>query len=307
MSKSVVSALLNGLLASFLYIIVFGMGLGFVFMFLPSLPIFYVSLSPKHRQTYIAVGFATLLIALLAGLASATLFLLFLGIPAWYFSKRALLRSADSSDENPVWYPIGSILLNLTLYAVSLVALLTWYYHSIEGGLPGLLSQNIKEAFSDMEGDYGDIINRMATGWSFLMFPITIWLWGILLYGHAWIANKLLGKTTQQLRPDMAVQSFDIPSWMLTLVAISALATLIGSPSMAFLGKSTLLTLMLPYFFLGCTLMHRTCKTWPSSRFFIFFIYFLAFTQFWPALVLAAIGLWHQIKSLSGSGSWSKS
>ena len=65
--------------------------------------------------------------------------------------------------------------------------------------------------------------------------------------------------------------------------------------------------MMLPYFFLGCTLMHRACKTWPSSRFFIFFIYFLIFTQFWPVLILAFLGLWHQIKSLSGGGTWSKS
>jgi hypothetical protein len=101
----------------------------------------------------------------------------------------------------------------------------------------------------------------------------------------------------------MALQAFEIPSWMLTLLAISALATLIGSPSMAFLGKSTLLTLMLPYFFLGCTLMHRACKTWPNSRFFLFFVYFLAFTQFWPVLILAAVGLWYQIKGLSGGGS----
>lgn len=307
MSKPLISALTTGLLSSGLFILVFGSGLGFMFMFLPALPLFFLGLSPKHPMMRLAIVFATVPIGLVGGLAALLLFLVFLALPTWYFSSKALLCAKGEEKGSVIWYPLGAIILNLSLYACCLVAAMTWYYHSAEGGLPALLSQNIRDAFVGLENDYGDIIERMATHWSFLMFPVTIWLWGILLYAHAWLANRLLAKPKQQLRPDMVVQSFTIPSWMLSLLLICALATLIGSPSMRFLGKSTLLTLMLPYFFLGCTLMHRACKNWPSSRFFLFFVYFLVFTQFWPVMILAAMGLWQQIKDLSGSGSWSKS
>ncbi len=307
MPKALISALLTGLLSSALFLIVFGTGLGFVFMFLPTLPLFFLGLSRKSQMNHLAIISAAIFISIAAGEASGILFLIFLGFPTWYFAKKTTLCAKRPELSDTVWFPLGTILLNLTLYACSLIALMTWYYHDETGGLPQLLAENIHEAFADLEGDYGDIISRMANGWSFLMFPITIWLWGMLLYAHAWLANRGLNKYHGNTRPDMTIQPFPIPSWMLTLLAICALATLIGGTSMSFLGKSSLLSLMLPYFFLGCTLMHRACKSWPSSRFFIFFIYFLIFTQFWPVLILAFLGLWHQIKSLSGSGTWSKS
>ena len=301
MPKHLIPAFTAGLLASGLFLVSFGK----VFLFLPSLPLFFIGLSSRSRLTYVAVFTATLLIGLIAGSAPGVLFLLFMGLPAWYFSKKSLLSGLGLGIAERIWYPIGLIIIDLTLYACVLLALMSWYYAYEPGGLQQLLSQDIQEAFSDTGGEYGDIIERMVS-WSFAIFPMTIWMWGIMLYSHAWLANKALTKQKLQIRPDIAVYGFIIPSWMLSLLAIAALATLIGSPAMGFLGKMILLTLMLPYFFLGCTIMHRVAKIWLSSRFFIFFVYFLIFTQLWPVLILAGIGLWHQIKCLSGSGGWSR-
>jgi len=297
MSKEIMSAGIAGLLTSGLFLIVFGIGLGFVFMFLPTLPLFFLGLSKFPRLTHGAIAFAAVLITLIAGPASAMLFMIFLGVPTWYFSKKSLLSVPSQSGE-AAWYPVGFIIMDLTLYACALVALMTLYYTGQEGGLPQIMSQNIREAFSGLESEYGEIVEQMASGWAFLMFPVTIWLWGVILYAHAWLSNRVLVRRNANSRPHMAIEPFTMPAWMLTLLVICALASLIGSPSMSFLGKSVLLSLMLPYFFSGCAQMHKSAKTWPSYRFFIFFVYFMVFTQFWPALILAGFGLWHQIKAL---------
>lgn len=311
MPKSLIPALLAGLLASGLFLAVFGAGLGFMFMFLPALPLFFLALSAHATADKyivpIALAVATFIIGLAGGPASGALFLIFLGLPCWYFAKKSLLHLPAAPGMPMFWYPLGLIVLNLTLWACALVAMMVWYYSDLPGGMPQLLAQNIRDAFSDLKGEYGDVVENMATGWSFLIFPITIWLWGMLLYAHAWIANRALARGHKQLRPGMEVAPFIIPGWMLTLLAICALATLIGGPSMSFLGKSSLLSLLLPYFFLGASLMHRYFRKWPSSRFFLFFVYFLIFTQFWPFLILAGIGLWHQIKYLLAAGGWSRS
>ena len=55
MSKDFTSALIAGLLSSGLFLVVFGIGLGFVFMFLPTLPLFFTGLGKSPRLTYIAV------------------------------------------------------------------------------------------------------------------------------------------------------------------------------------------------------------------------------------------------------------
>ncbi|MBY0407462.1 MAG: hypothetical protein K2Q01_07200, partial [Rickettsiales bacterium] len=129
------------------------------------------------------------------------------------------------------------------------------------------------------------------------------WLWCIMLYAHGWLATRMLAKKGRALRPDFAVSTFPIPLWMLQLLAICALASLIGSDSMRFLGKASLISLMLPYFFLGAAVLREMTGNWPNPRFFLFFVYFMVFTQFWPALIVAALGMWRQIKLLSGGDS----
>ncbi|MDE3059592.1 MAG: DUF2232 domain-containing protein [Pseudomonadota bacterium] len=297
MTKSLIDTLTAGVLTAVLFLSVFGMGLGFLFMFLPTLPLFYTGFGRGPKSALDAMLAAAVLIGAIAGVPAGVFFLLLLGLPAWYISRESLRLRVEGARRK--WMPVGMIITHLTLYACALVGLMGLFYAFQPGGVAGLLSQNIHEAFADLEDDYGDILDMLASQWSFLVFPVTIWLWGLALYAHGWVAHRLLrGKA---LRPDFAVGRFSIPGWMLWLLAICGLASLIGSPSMSLVGKSTLISLMLPYFFSGTALMHDASRSWPNRRFFLFFIYFVIFAQFWPALALSGVGLWHQIKCLSAA------
>lgn len=305
-NQDIIRPLLAALLATGLFLLVFGTGLGFLFMFLPTLPLFALGLSRPPKLALHAACYTTIMIGLALGLPSAILFLLFLGLPAWIISKQSLLWRLNDESER-VWFPLGLIFVHLTLWACALVALMTAYYAGDEGGIPLMLSKNIHAAFADLQGVYGDVINELAGPWSFLIFSTTIWMWSLALYAHAWLANRALVRQHKAIRPDYALTPFPIPNWMLTLLAICALASLIGSDSMRFLGKSTLISLLLPYFFLGASLLHRLSAAWPNRRFFLFFVYFSIFAQFWPALIVSGFGLWHHIKHLSTSATSSKS
>src|SRR5690606_2069139 len=135
--------------------------------------------------------------------------------------------------------------------------------------------------------------------WAFLIFPITIWLWAICLYAHLWLTTRLLRHKHLGQRPDVSVLPFTMPGWMLYLLAVSALASLIGGTSMQLLGKSSVIILLLPYFFLGAAIMHAHSKTWPSRRFFLFFVYFSIVALVWPAVLIAGFGVWQQLKTLN--------
>lgn len=304
MKKPLAHAFIAGLLASGLFLFVFGLGLGFIFMFLPTLPLLALGLSKAPRLALYGAFFATALITMLTDMAVGLLFLLFLGLPAWFLARESLRARSHGPVEE--WLPIGLILTQLTLYACAFVALLTLFYALQPESLPQVLSQNIQAAFADLKGSYGQIIDTLANEWSFLVFSIAIWLWGMTLYFHGWLAHRALAKKGIVRRPDFRLRPFMIPSWMLSLLAICALASLAGGESLRFLGKSTLISLMLPYFFAGAALMHETSKNWPSRGFFLFFIYFIIFAQFWPALFLSGVGLWVQIKGLSGEQTSSK-
>lgn len=297
MPKDMKTALQAGLLSAAIFLIVFGLGLGFLFMFLPTLPLFYAGLGIRPRIARDGALFASLLIALLSGVSAPVVYLLFLGLPCAFISQRALLVSFDGLE--PRWYPVGSIMLSLALWGCGLITLITLFYWGQNGGLPAMLADTIREAFSGLEDEYGDVIEVLATSWSFLIFPITLWLWCFMLYFHAWLATRWLVRKGVRRRESFTITPFPIPYWMLQLLAIAALASLIGSDSMRFLGKACLVGLMLPYFFAGVARLREGTASWPNQRFFLFFVYFMVFTQFWPALIVAAVGLWGQIKHLS--------
>ena len=295
MPRNLTQSTLAGILSAALFLIVGT--LGFVFMFLPTLPFFVLGLSKKAEALPAAIGIAILPITLLAGLPAAILFLLFLGLPTWHMSRYSLRWRMDGAGQVQ-WFPIGLIILRLTLYACALTASATFYYATQPETLPQLVGQNIRAAFAGMEEEFGDVVETLAGELSFLIFPVSLWLWGILLYAHAWLANRMLARKGLQVRADFSVEAFFMPKWMLSLLAISALASLIGGESMRFLGKITTLSLMLPYFFLGVSLMHTAFKTMPSRKILLFIIYFMVASQFWPALIIAGVGLWHQLKRL---------
>ena len=299
MSKYILSILAAGAMSGGIFLLVASLGLGFYFMFIATLPLLTLGLGHDPKMALGSGAVASLIIAVIAGSpVLGVMFLLFLGLPSWAIASQAL-TCRPGQGSTATWFPIGTIMLRLTIYGVSAVALLTAYYALSDETIVAMMSRVIHEAFADLQKDFGDVIETLATQWSFLIFSMTIWLWGVALYAHGWLANRLLKNNNRQIRPDFAVTPFTIPNWMLTLLAICALASLIGGESMRFLGKTTLISLMLPYFFLGASLMHETSKTWPSRRFFLFFIYLSMFVQFWPALILSGVGLWHQIKHLS--------
>jgi len=301
MSKELKTAFVAGLLSSGLFVLVFGVGLGFVFMFLPTLPLFYAGLGVHARAARDGSLIAALIVCLLSGPSALVVYFLFLGLPASYICNRAMMARFDGLEAQ--WYPVGSIMTRLAFWGCGLVALITVYYWHQDGGLPAMLADTIREAFTGLHDEYGDVIESLANNWAFLIFPVTLWLWCIMMYVHAWVVNRWLVKKGIMRRPDFAITPFPIPSWLLSLLAICALASLIGSDSMRFLGKASLVSLMLPYFFLGATILRDSTAHWPNHRFFLFFIYFVVFTQFWPALIVSGIGLWCQIKHLSGSDS----
>lgn len=292
--KEVGLVLTAGIISSGLFLLVFGLGLGFLFMFLPTLPILTLGLSRSDRLALAAMLVGTALTALAGNPQAALLFFCMLGIPAWYIT-RAALRA----------YPVGLIITHLTVYACAGVAFLGVYYLK-DGGLPALLAGNIRAALAELKDGYSDVIETMATRLSFLIFSITIWLWGGTLYAHTWLVNRVLVQKKLARRPDFALTPFTPPNWMISLLLICALASLIGSPDMRFVGKSTLMSLLLPYFFAGVAEVHARSKNWPSRGFLLFFIYFSAFVLLWPVLLLAGVGLFCHIKHLSGMKTSSK-
>ncbi|MCE2927097.1 MAG: hypothetical protein LW823_05600 [Rickettsiales bacterium] len=294
--SSLPAALAAGFLSSGLFLAAASLGLGFFFLFISTLPLFFPALRSELRVCLIGGLIGIIPISILAGFDAGLMYWLYLALPAWYLARQSLLYAVDGKET--LWFPIGLPLLQITIMGITTIAMMTGYYASVDGGIMGIISTQIESGFKDMEPEMVVMLKNVAEHWSFLVFGLTVWVWVLLLYAHLWVANRMLND--KKIRPSIALEPFTMPGWVIGLMAIAALASLIGSPSMQFLGKSALICMMLPYFLLGCALMHEASKNWPSRRFFLFFVYFMIVAQFWPALVLSGWGFFSHIKSLSG-------
>lgn len=300
-----IHAFLAGLISTGLFMLVVMLGLGFFFLFLPTLPLLWLGLGRTPKLALLAAMMATLIIATLIDLPTGSFFFLIFGMPSWYISRLSLLSRQDG--EHQAWFPLGLIYTRLVLYACLLVTLTTLYYTTQPFSLDEALSQQIRSAFSNLGSEYADTIELLAGKWLFLILPMGIWLWTMALYAHAWIINRALARKSRNIRPHYAVTLFPMPSMMLMALIACAALSLSGSTAAAFFGKSMVIALLCPYFFLGAALMHETAKSWPNRRFFLFFVYLMVFVQFWPALILSGAGLFHHIKHLSSAGGSSRS
>ncbi len=283
------------------------LGLGFLFLFLSTLPLFAVGLGKRSSFALYSALVAMLAISLFNGVSLGMTYLLMFGLPSWYLARQSLLwRPASDNPQAREWFPIGEAITWLSLAGCLFFACILLYLSTLPEGIGGTVAQFTQDALKGMDAEYRDMVERFMGVWSFLIFPSTLWLWAIALYGHAWLANRMLVKKSVHIRPDFAVTEFSIPTAMLAMLALAALMSLITDASWQFAGKSLLIALLLPYCFSGAAIMHAASQSWPNRRFFLSFIYFMTFALLWPALILSGMGIWRQIKRLSSAASSSK-
>jgi len=224
-------------------------------------------------------------------------------LPCWYICDAALryydIKLKPDLPSLRLWYPIVLITMYLAIYSCVLLAIITAVFATQDVNLPQQLIQIAQNAIADLSKNYATIVEVSPEFLSFIMCGTLVWIWGALLLGHAWFMNSRLVKKNLAKRPNFVITPFFMPHWLLTLIGICALASLIGGESMRFLGKTSLIILLFPYFFQGIAMLHISTQNWPTRRVFIFFFYFIMIILFWPALIVAGAALWHHIKILN--------
>ncbi len=303
MSKQLSFTLITAALASLLFFL--GTSLGFLFMFLPTLPLFSAGLGKSPKVALEAAAIATLPIALLTSSISApAIFMLVYALPCVLISHLLLLhRDIQLGDGMPTlrfWYPAGLVIISLAVYACVMLAITTALFATQETNLPNLLAQTISEEIKTIQKDMGITLEQVSPSYiAFMLCGFLAWLWTIVIYAHAWAANSSLARKKIAPRPSIAIHPFPMPNWLLSLMGICALASLIGGESMQFLGKASFIILLLPYFFQGAAILHLTTLKWQNRWLLLGAIYLSIVALFWPAFILAGVGLWQHAKILN--------
>jgi hypothetical protein len=316
MSKRTSTILLTALLSSAIFIFIISTGLDIILMFLSTIPLFSVGLSKDPKIVLQAGALATIPIALFTmSLFPVTLYFLIFALPCWYICHMAQnyydIKLSPTLPLMRLWHPVGLITVYLALYGCILLAIITAVFATQEVNWPAFLMHITNNTIEVLNKEYDISIETSPKYIALILCGSIVWLWCSFMMGYAWFINYTLVKKNLAKRPNFMITPFPMPHWLLTLIGICALASLIGGESMSFLGKATLIILMIPYFFQGSAILYTSTRKWANKPFFIFIFYIFTIISFWPAMLIAGIGLWNHIKifnkHLSSDGSSSRS
>ncbi len=302
MATTLAPKIVAGVVSAALYLIVFTFGLGFLFLFLPTLPIFWLGLSKRSDDALHATLIATVLLSIFSNPFSAVLlYLLCLGLPAWYIAHEGMKSGGGKGIT--IWFPITIIFARLMTAFVFILLAVTLYYSGTEGGLPGTLTPFIHEALTsfskEIDEKTSDVLQTAAPKLSFLIFSVSAWMWGACLYLHGWVVLRELKRQNLATRPDMAITAFPPPNWIIPLLLITAFASLVGGESLAFWGKSSLIILLFPHFLFGLALLHAQTRKSEHRLLLLFCTYFILALFLWPVFIVAGYGFIYHIKMLN--------
>lgn len=291
---------LAGCLSGILYSLVVYSGLGLLFLFLPTVPLFFIGLQ-QRTELPVAIAIGAIITAIAVNIPVALIYLLLFGLPTLIFCQFALRGHASFQQFD--YTPVGLLLTYVTGWMCALITVVALYQLGQQEGLSTMLSVRVQEAFTTAPEEYRPTIGMLADKMSFLLISLSCWVWAGFLYLHAILAQRLLEKKQLNRRNNLTIAFFTMPLWVLQLLLISALASVIGSTEIAYLGKTLLVILLFPYALSGAAWLHMRSKDWPSRIFLLSLVYILIIALLWPIFILSGLGIWQQLKGLSSSQS----
>lgn len=281
-----------GIFSAGIFLIIFGLGAGIPFMLLPSLPLFALGLHRHAAELIVACGVATLLVLTAGGFESGMFYGAFIVIPVLLFAPAAI------THRNGHLRPVGELLTDLAIYAALIYAAMIVYYSS-QGGLQQQIAGYMKEGFADADPQTQTTMEAIGGTLAFLILAASAWWWVLLTYAHAIIANGLLATKARKERASLALAPFTPSPWLLLALTVCGAASLSGWQTWAFMAQTLLLILLLPYFLLGLTLVQERLRNTPGRGMILFMLYFFTLSLVWPALIIAAAGVWMQCRTLA--------
>ncbi len=272
------------------------------FLYLPLFFLLLPGLAYGARRSAQAGAVACLAVALLSGIDNAVFFAGFAVLPVSYVVYVALSWRGDEHPQQE-WRPLLPALAYLVLALAGLFAgiALVRAWTGL-GGLQIVLSQDVMDALKDVDPQIRVMMQKLAGEWSFVLFASAGWVWVLMLYGMAVLANQVLVYRQLALRPSLGLSPYGLPPELLVLLCASVIILAVsGEGHNRFVAATAFLLVLLPYFLAGLALLHTASRRWQGRKIWLALFYAILVTQGWPALPVIGAGLYAQLADLLDS------
>lgn len=278
--------------------------------FLAPMPLMAAALGLGQASTGLAAVVGIIACAAVAGTPMGGAFALVVGLSALVVSNRAL-RTVDASKGGDKWYPAGSVLAWLVIWAavvftVVAAGLVATPGSALSGHSDGVrvwLEQSLTKAL-DTVGDQitPDERRDLAMVVSAALPAMIMGTWVVMSSIGAVAAQAILARLGQSLRPSPSYVDLDLPLWSPVLPVVAGVAWGVTHGDIAYVAANVAAVGALPFAILGVAVVHGAFTRGALSRkpgsglgLVAFYITLLLFSG-WALVPMAVMGLARFIK-----------
>jgi hypothetical protein len=281
--------------------IISGALISLVLFYLAPLPLMVAALAWGSLCSTIGGIAAATGLGVIFGLPYCLAFAITIALPAWWLGHLALLGRPVTAGHAPAvspsppapaveWYPLGRILLWITVFASlsTMAALLTLGTDaaSIIDALRQFMLRILEQRETTVAADTERLIDSLiivapAAAAGVAMLTLTL---------NLWLAAKITVTSGRLPRPWPDLKSVTLPP--MTLAALCTAIAFCFSGGLAAIGARIVTSaLLLAYALVGFAVLHTLSLALKNRAFWLGSVYAIALIFVWPALALVALGL----------------
>lgn len=292
MAKDWAIAAGGGIASAALYLAVMAdTPIALILAYLALMPLFVIGLGWGAGAATIAAITAAVVIAVAASLKTGFVFALAYAVPAAAIVRLAL-RARHAPNGAVDWYPVGTLVGWLAIYACGAFTLLALLGGDSEVAASiAQLEELLSSVVPAEQKQQAAVLARIIAGY----FPaIMIASWLIMVLVNAVLAQTVLERSGRNLRPRPKAATIELPEWFAAVTAGAAAVALIapamGLMALGFAARNSALALLVPYFLVGLAVVHVWARQW-SSRLMILVGFYLLMVLFGGLSMLLVAGL----------------
>ena len=283
MSAGIVSAALH-------LSVTLGSPSAFLLAYFAQLPLAAIGLAFGLTQAAVSVAFAAVLVALFSpSVGALSLFIILSALPVLMIVHFALKnRSVENGDI--AWYPIGWVLVWLSLLGILTFLVAYVIFMQGDGGVRGAIDTYLRSITDNLAQSDRTAVDAMTASMAYVFPSIASASWIMMNIINVVLAQRFVTASNRNIRPRPVYSEIETPIWPIGICLLGGIFAFFDG-ELGFLGFNIMLIAGIPFFFIGLAVLHNISSAWRGRLIWLIGIYLFLTLALWPALVIAALGV----------------
>ena len=262
----------------------------FLLAYFAQLPLVATGFAFGLTQAAVAAAFAAILVALFSpGVGALSLFIIISALPILMVVHFALQNRTEDQG-NTVWYPIGRILVWLSLLGIAAFIVAYVVFMQGDGGMRGAIEKYLQSIMAGFAQADEAAVDAMIATMSRIFPGVAAASWILMNIINCVLAQRFLAASGKNIRPKPVYCEIEMPVWPAGIVVFGAILAFMGGEA-GFFGFNIMLIASIPFFFIGLAVLHSISAAWPGRPLALAGVYLFLILALWPAVFVAVLGV----------------